>query len=193
MLSEIEHPDELHHGLGPIWTATRVANPDFVVSGPVTFHTGGSFAMSANAWREAIFAPILLPALQAALSHSRRGELRELRETDQKLSAQLGGIACEGSVRAGRRLAQRGCELPGDRLVTRLSDSIASGDTPGHLAVVFAARCAAFSLSDRVAAGAYLFQEMCGGAPTATIPIVCDFIAACLEPLGGSAFEFRAA
>jgi len=193
MLSEIEHPDELRHGLGPIWTATRVANPDFVISGPVTFLTGASFSMSANAWREAVFAPFLLPALRSALAHARKGGLRELCELDQRLSEQLGEVSREGSLRAGRRLAGRGSELPGDRLLSRLSECVAAGTTPGHLVVVFAARCAAFSLPDRVAAGAYLFQEMCGGAPTATIPIVCDFIAACLEPLGGAVIEFRTA
>ena len=193
MLSEIEHPDELRHGLGSIWSATRVANPDFAISGPVTFHSGASFGMSAAAWRNAVFSPVLLPALRAALGHARRGELRELSALDRKLSGELGEIARDGSLRAGRHLAQRGAELQGDRLLPRLGEWVRDGMTPGHLVIVFAARCAAFSLPDRATAGAYLFQEMCAGAPTAAIPIVCEFIASCIEPLGGAPAGLRAA
>jgi hypothetical protein len=193
MISEIEHPDELRHGLGPIWAAARVANPDFAVAGAVTFHAGASFTHAAVAWRDSIFAPMLVPALRSALGHARRGELRELSALDKKLSEQLGEIARESSIRAGRRLALRSSGLQGDRLLPRLGEWVRDGATPGHLAIVFAARCAAFSLPDRIAVGAYLFEEMCAGAPTAPIPEVCDFVAACIEPLGGSSLELRAA
>jgi hypothetical protein len=193
MLSEIEHPSDLRHGLGPIWAATRVANPDFAISGPVTFHGGAAFAVAAAAWRETVFSPMLLPALRATLGHARRGEVREISALDKRLSDELGETAREGSLRAGNRLAQHGCDLRGDRLLPRLGEWVRDGATPGHLAVIFAARCAAFSLPDRIAVGAYLFQEMCAGAPTAGIPDVCDFVAACIEPLGGSSIELRAA
>jgi hypothetical protein len=193
MLSELEHPSDLRHGLGPIWAATRIANPDFAITGPVTFHGGPIFATAAQAWRETIFTPILLPALRATLGHARRGEVREISVLDRKLSDELGERARDGSLRAGDRLAAHGCGLRGDRLLPRLGESVREGRTPGHLAIIFAARCAAFSLPDRVAVGAYLFQEMCAGAPTAHVPEVCDFVAACLEPLGGAATELQAA
>ncbi len=193
MLSELEHPSDLRHGLGPIWAATRVANPDFAISGPVTFHSGAIFTASATAWRDAVFSPILLPALRATLGHARRGEVREISALDLRLSEQLGENAREGSLRAGLRLAAHGCDLRGDRLLPRLGEWVRDGVSPGHLAIIFAARCAAFSLPDRIAAGAYLFQEMCAGAPAAAVPDVCDFVAACLEPLGGSSIELRAA
>ncbi len=193
MLSELEHPSDLRHGLGPIWAATRVANPDFAISGPVTFHGGAIFMTSAVTWRDAVFAPILLPAMRATLGHARRGEVREISTLDQKLSLELGENAREGSLRAGRRLAAHGCDLRGDRLLPRLGEWARDGQTPGHLAIIFAARCAAFSLPDRIAVGSYLFQEMCAGAPTARVPEVCDFVAACIEPLGSSAAGLRAA
>lgn len=193
MLSELEHPGDLRHGLGPIWAATRVANPDFAISGPVTFHSGAVFATAANAWRDAVFSPVLLPALRATLGHARRGEVREISALDKRISDELGEISREGSLRAGNRLAAHGCDLRGDRLLPRLGEWVRDGVTPGHLAVIFAARCAAFSLPDRIAIGAYLFQEMCAGAPAAAVPDVCDFVAACIEPLGGSAAGLRAA
>lgn len=186
MLSELEHPSDLRHGLGPIWAATRVANPDFAISGPVTFRGGVLFETSALAWKDAVFTPILLLALRATLAHARRGEVREIAALDRKLSEDLTGAALEGSLRAGERLALHGCDLRGDRLLPRLGEWVRDGVTPGHLATIFAARCAAFSLPDRIAVGTYLFQEMCAGAPTAAVPAVCDFVAGCLEPLGAS-------
>jgi hypothetical protein len=193
MLSELEHPGDLRHGLSPIWAATRVANPDYATLAPVTFHGGAVFAVAAPAWRDAIFTPALLPAIRATLNHARRGEVREIAALDQKLSQQLPASALAGSLRAGQRLAAHGCDLRGDRLLPRLGEWVRDGVTPGNLAIIFAARCAAFSQPDRVAVGAYLFQEMCAGAPLAAVPAVCDFVAACIEPLGGSSTELRAA
>jgi hypothetical protein len=192
-ISEVENPGEIRHGLGPIWAATRVANPDFSICAPVTFRAGAAFPLAANAWQEAVFAPILLPALRAALTHARRGEVRELAALDLRLSDQLGDGLRADSLRAGRRLALLGSTLRGDRLLPRLAESVRTGNSPGHLAIVFAARCGAFSLPDRIAIGAYLFQEMCAGAPTASVGEVCDFVARCIEPLGGSSLELRAA
>ena len=192
MISEIETPDELRHGLGPIWTAARVANPEFALCGPVTFRAAADFSNLAAGWRASIFESVLLPALRASLAHAHRGELRELAALDRRLSEQLPPHACAGSLAAGQRLAHLGADLQGDRLLPRLAANVRDKVSPGHLAVVFAARCAAFSLPDRTAIGAYLFQEMCAGAPTAPVAAVCDFVAACIEPLGG-AFELRAA
>lgn len=193
MISELEHPDELRHGLAPIWAATRVANPDFAATAPVTFRGGSIFATAAAAWKEAVFAPALLPALRSALAHARRGELRELLDLDRQLSGALDETARAGSLAAGRRLAAHGCDLRGDRLLPRLGEAVRNGEAPGHLAIIFAARCATFSLPDRAAVGAYLFQEVCAGAPMAHVPAVCDFVAGCIEPLGEAASELRAA
>jgi len=192
-ISEVEDPGEIRHGLGPIWAATRVANPDFSICGPVTFHSGKAFPLAATAWQESVFAPVLLPALRASLAHARRGEVRELTALDRRLSEQLGDGLRADSIRAGRRLALHGNSLRGDRLLPRLAENVRTEVSPGHLAIVFAARCGAFSLPDRIAVGAYLFQEMCAGAPTASVVEVCDFVARCIEPLGGSSLELRAA
>lgn len=192
-ISELENPSELRHGLGPIWAATRIANPDFAICGSVTFHAGAVFSISVNAWRESVFTPILLPTLSAALNHAHRAEVRELAALDRSLSENLPPKVCADSIRAGHRLALHGSELRGDRLLPRIAENLRAGTSPGHLAVIFAARCAAFSLPNRAAIGAYLFQEMCAGAPTAPVIDVCDFVAACLEPLGASALGLRAA
>jgi hypothetical protein len=191
-ISEVENPGEIRHGLGPIWAATRVANPDFALCGPVTFRCGAVFTISSSAWHETVFAPVLLPALRASLAHARRGEAREIIALDQRLSTQLPENTLTASTRAGHRLAALGSTLRGDRLLPRLAANVADGAAPGHLATVFAARCGAFSLPDRVAIGAYLFQEMCAGAPHVSVADVCDFVARCLEPLGAS-LELRAA
>jgi hypothetical protein len=183
-ISEVVDPGQLRHGLGPIWAAARTANPDFTLSGPVTFRAPGLFAPAAVAWQESLFNPVLLPALRAALAHARRGEVRELAALDQRLSESLPAGVRDDSTRAGHRLALHGAALRGDRLLPRLAASVSDGTSPGHLAIVFAARCGAFSLPDRMAVGAYLFQEMCAGAPTAPVIDVCDFVARCLEPLG---------
>ena len=192
-ISEIETPNELLHGLGPIWAATRVANPDFTLCTPVTFDGRAGCTAIADAWRSSVFTPVLLPALRAALHHGRSGELRELAALDRRLSEELDPQAREGSLRAGRNLAARGGDLRGDRILPRIAEAIRTGTMPGHLAIVFAARCAVFSLPDRVAAGAYLFQEISAGAPHARVIDVCNFVSECIEPLGGSSLELRAA
>lgn len=184
VISELENPGEIRHGLGPIWAATRVANPDFATCPAVTFRAGPVFRLSADAWRDTLFAPRLFPALRAALAHARRGEARELVALDQRLSAELGETLFAASARAGQRLAALGSDLRGERLLQRLAEQVRSGATPGHFAIVFAARCGAFSLPDRTAVGAYLFQELCAGSPQARVDEVCDFVARCLEPLG---------
>lgn len=190
---EVENPAELRHGLGPIWTAARIANPDFAICPPVTFRASAGFKALSAAWRETIFEPALLPALRAASLHAGRGEVRELAALDRDLSEKLPAGPAAGSLRAGQRLALHGTELRGDRLLPRLAESIRTGGMAGHFAIVFAARGAAFSLPTRAAIGAYLFQEMSAGAPFAPVVDVCDFVAACLEPLGGTACELRAA
>ncbi len=184
VISELEHPGEIRHGLGPIWAATRVANPDFATCPAVTFHSGPVFRLSADAWHDTLFRPRLFPALRAALAHARRGEARELADLDRQLSADLGPSHFPSSTRAGQRLAALGTDLRGERLLQRLAAQVHAGTTPGHLAIIFAARCGAFSLPDRTAIGAYLFQELCAGAPQARVDEVCAFVAACLEPLG---------
>lgn len=183
-ISELENPGEIRHGLGPIWAATRVANPDFATCAAVTFRAGPVFRLSADAWRDTVFQPSLLPALRAALRHGHRGEFRELLALDQRLSAELDPHHLAASTRAGHRLAVIGRDLRGERLLTRLAEHVRTGTTPGHLSIVFAARCGAFSLPDRTAVGAYLFQELCAGAPRARVDEVCDFVAGCLEPMG---------
>lgn len=192
-IAEVENPAELRHGLGPIWTAARIANPDFAICSPVTFRAAAGFGALAAAWRETIFVPALLPALRAASAHAGRGQVRELAALDRELSEKLPAAVRADSRRAGQRLALHGSELRGDRLLPRLAESIRTGAMPGHFAIVFAARSAAFSLPTRAAIGAYLFQEMCAGAPAAPVVDVCDFVAGCLEPLGGAASELRAA
>ncbi|MDD5199638.1 MAG: hypothetical protein PHC88_07515 [Terrimicrobiaceae bacterium] len=192
-ISEIEDAGEIRHGLGPIWAATRIANPDFAVCAPVTFRAGAAFPLSTTAWRDDVFAPILLPALRGALGHARRCEVRELAALDRRLSEQLGDGLRTASIRAGRRLALHGSDLRGDRLLPRLAENLRTDTASGHLAIVFAARCGAFSLPDTIAVGAYIFQEMCAGAPTAGVSAVCDFVARCIEPLGGPSIELRAA
>jgi UreF. len=181
-ISELQSPDELQHGLGPIWAAARAANPEFSLSGPVTFPTGMAFAAACETWNTGLFQPMLLPAFLSALEHARRGEAREILDLDARLSSTLPGDARTGSIRAGRRLSAASRELKGDRTLQRLAAWTADGTMDGHLVTIFAARCAAFSLFDRAAVGAYLFQELCGGAPDAPAPVVCDFIRLCLEP-----------
>lgn len=183
-ISELDNPGEIRHGLGPIWAATRVANPDFATCPAVTFHAGPVFRLSADAWHDTLFQPLIFPTLRSALAHARRGEMRELLALDQQLATDLGPTHHAGSTRAGQRLAALGTDLRGERLLQRLAEQVRTGATPGHLAVVFAARCGAFSLPDRTAIGAYLFQELCAGATQARVDEVCAFVAACLEPLG---------
>lgn len=181
-ISELQSPDELKHGLGPIWAAARAANPEFSISGPVTFPADSPFDSACEAWNTGLFQPILLPALLSSLGHARRGEAREILHLDAHLSATLPEDVRTGSIRAGRRLAAASRELKGDRTLQRLAAWTADGSMDGHLVTIFAARCAAFSLFDRAAVGAYLFQELCGGAPGAPASAVCDFIRTCLEP-----------
>lgn len=190
-ISEVQSADEFRDGLAPIWAAAKLASPQFECSGRATFPVGPSFEIAASSWRENIFLPLLQPMLLAALQHARRGEVREMLALDRQLSAKLPKSALEGSCREGRRLAQLSSDIRGDRGLQRIVKALDEKSADGHLATIFAARAAAFSLSDRVAIGAYLFQELSGGAPHSPVSAVCDLIASCLEPLASE--ELRAA
>ncbi len=192
-LSQVESPDQLFHGLGPIWSAIRIANPAYTSTGPLTFRPLGTFSAAANHWRDTIFVPHVLPIFLQVLAHARAGRAQEIVPLDHSLSGMLSETASAASRTAGRRLAEVAAGIRGDRTLGRLADWTIAGRTDGHLAVLFAARCAVFSMPDRRAVGAYLFQEIHAGAPDAPLMPTSNFVAACLEALPAVPFHLRAA
>ncbi len=192
-ISEVAFPHELIHGLGPIWSAVRIANPCFATTGPLTFRPASAFGPSAAHWRETVFAPHILPIFLEVLGHARAGRTQELIVLDSRLTSLLTEPSRSASRAAGRRLAESVGGIRGDRMHSRLCDWTSSGRTDGNLAILFAARCAAFSMPDRRAVGAYLFQEIHAGDPGAFASPISDFVAGCLDALPDSAFRQRAA
>jgi hypothetical protein len=168
--------------LGDILAVARRIHPGLESSTALTFKADADFPGDANHWVAELFAPVLLPALLEALDHARAGRLNELSELDQRLTHILGANESKRSLAAGHRLAAAADSLRGDRLVGRVCDAIRNRSLAGHFLIVFAARSAAFSISDRVAVAAYAFMEASLTTPPPSVGAIEDFVSSCLLP-----------
>ncbi|HEY5893981.1 MAG TPA: urease accessory UreF family protein [Chthoniobacterales bacterium] len=143
---------------------TRLANPAAAAMGPVTFRAG--FRITDHNWEPWLHTvlPVLLPVLREAMALGGSHLGRELVALDQNGLDALPKSMQEASARAGRLLLKHS-PPNGAKALQKLTVAAGKGDTPGHLATVFGARCGVFSIGARVAAMAYVFQELTLGAP----------------------------
>ncbi len=186
-------PSPETHLEDPLESALRIANPTFDVTAPLTFRNFSRFDLAAAGWRDTIFVPTLLPAIVTTLDLASAGEVREIIELETNLLATTTAATAPALIAEGRRLAEATGDPRGDRVLPRLHAAIRSGQMRGHFTVLFAARCAVFSIPTRVALGAYLLQELLAGSPDIRASRALDFAATCLDTLDLTAPQLRAA
>ncbi len=182
-----------HHSPDPLESGLRIANPTFETTGPLTFRNSSRFDLAAPIWRDAVFLPTLLPAITSTLELAHAGEVREIIALEARLLATTPPAAVQALTHEGRRLAEATGDPRGDRVLPRLHAAIRADLMRGHFAILFAARCAVFSVPTHVALGAYLLQELLSGSPNTRASKAIAFAATCLDDLNLSAPQLRAA
>ena len=142
----------------------RTADPGPALDGPLTFQPPATCAPAA--WRQAwadwqtrTLAATVAPVLAAVAGHAARGETREIQALDLGLAAGLDPAAGVRSRAAGGRLLQRLGTARGERWLDKLQRAAASGHTPAHFAVVYAAQSVLFHLPLRLLLPGYAYWE----------------------------------
>lgn len=145
-------------------SALRLCHPRWEILSELTFEPDG---ISWQAWCESIFLPTIQPALETARTACTAGELEAILSCDRRIDAALSADRAEASRRQGSLLISGFPVPPAERIWRRYEAALRDGAAPGHLAVAFAVRAAAFHLSPGLAAGAYALMEAHGGCPEA--------------------------
>lgn len=110
-------------------------------------------------WQDAVFRPVLAPALVRAAICAGRDNARELRAGDLALADALTSGVTESARDPGHRLLRRLRAARGVRWVARLQFWAAEGETPALFPTVFAGHCALFHLPLRTMLLAYAACE----------------------------------
>jgi hypothetical protein len=139
--------------------AARRCHPFWERGGRLTFPGGRNPDQAWQDWIAQRWQPTLQPALQDALLHARHGAFRELCHNDHLLDQQLPADMGRRSIREARLLWQSLRPPQGERLLEKMRHAIVQASTPGHFLPLFAARAAAFHLSDQLTTATYLFLE----------------------------------
>jgi hypothetical protein len=142
-----------------IFRVARLCAPSLDSLGPLTFHGNPTAASELTNWRDSVWCPLISPAIDSAHASGKIG-CRELIEVDQKLDLQLAGPLAKSSRTAGRQLATQFSAPANEPALLKFLAAVASGSSPGHLAILFAARAAVFHIPLSTTRAALLFLEM---------------------------------
>lgn len=149
--------------------ARAVSRLGVVASSPATFFWDESASLSEswNAWLETWFAPVLAPAF--ASLHRLAGAMRpdEIVAGDLALDRALPAPLRLRSLSAAKPFLAGKDEMRAHRVWSRVSARIAAGESPGHLATLFALQTALYHLPLASALAAYVWFELESGLPHA--------------------------
>jgi len=172
-----------------IFRLVRLCAPNLATLGDITFVGQASDDRQRAQWRDSVFVPVLVPALRNAWTSGTQG-FREMCAVDAALDAKLVGPLSKNSRAAGRLIASSLHAPAGEQGLEKFLTAIARGESPGHMAVIFAARAAIFHFPKDIVLAGLVFAEM----RTARVDEVWRLIDDCL---GGIASHepsiFRAA
>jgi UreF len=145
-------------------------------------------------WKEDIFHPVILPAIEGAQLACATGDGGALCGWDKAIDAVLTPKEREASRLAGAALIDGYRAPKSERLWTRYRSLVQSGEVPGHLAIICALRAAAFHLPVLTTASAYVFLEAKGGLPRSEVALWMNMVGDCLAARQASdMFNLRAA
>lgn len=155
--------------LGGISLARSISRLGVVPGSPSTFLRDESSTLSEgwNAWLGTWFAPVLAPAF--ASIHRLAGEMRpdEIVAGDLAIDRALPEPLRLRSLSAARPFLDGKDEMRAHRAWSRVSARIAAGESPGHLATLFALQTALYHLPLASALAAYAWFELESGLPPA--------------------------
>ena len=142
-----------------IFRLVRLCAPDLATLGSITFDGDASNEHKRRQWRDAVFVPVLVPALEAAWSAGKQG-FREMAAADTSLDAKLAGPLAKTSRAAGRMIAASMHAPAGEQGLEKFLRAIDRGESPGHMAAVFAARASIFHFPKDIILAGLVFAEM---------------------------------
>lgn len=166
---------------GEVWRAISRCHPRWESAGPLTLVPEPGRPEFWRAWRDAIFFPALIPAMETARSSAACGEFDAIAACARRLDGALDTEAAAKSRAAGALLLANFTPPSGERLLRRFAREVAEGKVPGHLAVVIAVRAAAFSLPPAVVSAIYAVLEIRGCEPGISPFALQRILEDCLE------------
>ena len=171
-----------------ILRAAKLCAPGLEALGPATFDGDPAKSTDVVRWRDTVFLPLLAPAVTEATLAARQG-CRELLRVDTSLDNRLAGPLAKASRASGRTIALSLNAPNSEATLKKYLAAVSEAKTPGHMAVVFAARASVFHFPTRIVAGALVLLEM-RAAPVDTVWTVVE---SCLEALPATQSSLRAA
>jgi len=116
-------------------------------------------------WQNSLFVPHLAPAFVDAYLCGREQRINEVQAIDTMLDAKLSEPVKKRSLAAAAAFLEGKVEMRANPGWKRFSERVEKGDTPGHVAVVFALQSALYNLSLAPALTAYAWYELQSGQP----------------------------
>lgn len=168
--------------------AAKLCAPGIDTVGNLTFNGHPENAADVTRWRDTVFLPLLGPLVTEATLAARQG-CRELLRVDAALDKRLAGPLAKASRSAGHVIASALHAPSSEAILKKFLAAVTSGSTPGHMAVVLAARASIFHFPARTVAGALVLLEM----RYAPVDTVWTAIEACLDSLPPAESSLRAA
>jgi hypothetical protein len=161
-----------------IFRLVRLCAPDLATLGVITFDGEAENEYQRRQWRDAVFVPVLFHAVGAAWLAGKQG-FREMAAADAALDAKLAGPIAKNSRAAGRLIAASMHAPAGEQGLEKFLRAIGRGESPGHMAAVFAARASIFHFPKDIILAGLVFAEM----RTARVEKVWSLIDDCLEAI----------
>lgn len=172
-----------------IFRLVRLCAPDLASLGVITFEGQAENKSQRRQWRDAVFLPVLVPAVGEAWAAAKRG-FREMAAADAALNAKLAGPLARNSRAAGRLIAASLHAPAGEHGLDKFLRAIGSGGSPGNMATVFAARASIFHFPKDIILAGLVFAEM----RSAGVENLWGVIDDCLDSIpAGEPSIFRAA
>lgn len=171
-----------------ILRAAKLCAPGLEALGQGTFDGDPTKATDVLRWRDTVFLPLLAPAVNETTIAFKLG-CRELVTVDASLDKRLAGPLSKASRASGRTVALSLNAPNSEATLKKFLAAVSAGSTPGHMAVVFAARASVFHFPTRIVAGALVLLEM----RTAPVDAVWTAVESCLEALPATQSSLRAA
>jgi hypothetical protein len=140
-----------------IYRVAKLCAPCLDSIGLLTFHGVPSSASELKDWRESVWSRWISPAIESAHASCKLGS-RELIAIDQRLD--LAGPLSKTHRAAGRQLATQFTAPASEPALLKYLEAVKREESPGHFAVVFAARASVFHIPLPMTRAALIFLEM---------------------------------
>lgn len=157
-----------------IFRVAKLCAPCLDAMGMLTFHGDPSSAADLKAWRDSVWTPWISPALETAHAACKLGS-RELIAIDRQLD--LAGPLAKTHRAAGRLLATQFTAPASEPALLKFLEAVRRIETPGHFAVVFAARASVFHIPLPMTRAALVFLEMRSAPIDSLWPIIENCLA----------------